>query len=58
MAAYAPDAVRESLAPLRWIRATGQPPGRLAARAVLPAAALAARAYRGISGRDRPVPVA
>ena len=58
MAAYAPDAVRESMAPLRWIRATGQPPGRLAARAVLPAAALAARAYRGISGRDRPVPVA
>jgi salicylate hydroxylase len=57
MAAYAPTAVRESTAPLRWIRAATHPGTRLAARAALPAAALAAQAYRSATGRGVPVPV-
>jgi 2-polyprenyl-6-methoxyphenol hydroxylase-like FAD-dependent oxidoreductase len=55
MAAYAPAAVRESLAPLRWIRAAGSPPGRLVARGLLPLAALAAGTHRAVTGRGRPV---
>jgi 2-polyprenyl-6-methoxyphenol hydroxylase-like FAD-dependent oxidoreductase len=57
MAAYAPGAVRQSLAPLRWIHAATRPAARLAARGTFPAAALAARAYRTVTGRDQPVPL-
>jgi salicylate hydroxylase len=51
MAGYARDAVRGSLAPLRWMRAAGHPVGGLLARGALPAAALAARASRSLRGR-------
>ncbi|SDN74317.1 NAD(P)/FAD-dependent oxidoreductase [Geodermatophilus sp. DSM 45219] len=56
MATYAPAAVRESLAPLRWIRAAGSPGGRLVARGLLPVAALAAGTHRALTGRGRPAP--
>lgn len=46
MAGYAPDAVRESLAPVRWIRASAHPAARLLATAALPAAAGGAAALR------------
>ncbi|WP_448641815.1 FAD-dependent oxidoreductase [Geodermatophilus sp. URMC 63] len=54
MAAYAPDAVRGSLAPLRWMRAAGHPAGSVLARGALPAAALAAHAARSLRERGRP----
>jgi salicylate hydroxylase len=46
MRAHAAPAVRESLQPLGWIRGTAHPLGAGLARAVLPIAATAARAYR------------
>jgi len=51
MTAYAPDAIRESLAPLPWVRASSGPLARNVARVVLPALALAARGYRSTRHR-------
>lgn len=51
MAAYAPDAVRESLAPLRWMRTSGTPGGTLVARIGLPVAASVAAGYRALRRR-------
>jgi 2-polyprenyl-6-methoxyphenol hydroxylase-like FAD-dependent oxidoreductase len=52
MAGYAPAAIRESLGPLRWIRASSGPVATVAARAVLPVAA-ACRAGLGRVRRAR-----
>jgi 2-polyprenyl-6-methoxyphenol hydroxylase-like FAD-dependent oxidoreductase len=55
MAGYAADAVRESLAPLGWMRTMGTAGGTLAARVGLPVAATVAAGYRVIRGRGRSV---
>lgn len=51
MRAHAALAVRESLQPVGWIRATATPIGSRVTRVVLPAAAAAARVGRGVRRR-------
>jgi len=46
LTAYAADAIRESLAPLPWVRASSGPLATRLTRAVLPVLALAASGYR------------
>lgn len=53
MRPYAAAAVRESLEPLRWIRASASGAGALAARAVLPAATTVAATVRRLRRADR-----
>jgi len=53
MTAYAPAAVRESLAPLPWIRASSGPVGKHLSRAALTLLALAARGHRSMHLRNR-----
>ena len=52
MAAYAPAAMRESLAPLPWVRAGSGPFAKSITRAVLPVLALAARGQRAALRRN------
>ncbi|HEX6345606.1 FAD-dependent oxidoreductase [Umezawaea sp.] len=50
---HAAPAVRESLQPLSWIRATATPQGALLARGVLPVVAAGSAAVRALAGRRR-----